>query len=105
MLGYKPTVYYFSDSEITLFRIKKSADDYGQWVGNRLRKIQQSTVVENWYKVDTRENPAFISSQGAYITEFENSELFWYGPRWLTEPATKFKSVGNELPQELISVD
>ena len=105
VLGYKPTVYYFSDSEITLFRIKKSADDYGQWVGNRLRKIQKSTVVENWYKVDTRENPADISSRGAYITEFENSELFWYGPRWLTEPATKFKSVGNELPQELIPVD
>ena len=31
--------------------------------------------------------------------------MFWKGPRWLTEPNTQFKTVGNELPKELIPVD
>ena len=105
VLSHEPTVYYFSDSEITLFRIKKPADTYGQWVSNRLRRIQKSTLIDNWHKVDTAENPADISSRGAYISEFANSELFWKGPRWLTEPNTQFKTVGNELPKELIPVD
>ena len=43
VLGYKPKIYFFSDSEITLYRLKNPAETYKVWVANRLKAIQEST--------------------------------------------------------------
>merc|ERR1712079_695264 len=67
VLGYKPKVYYFSDSEITLYRLKNQAETYKVWVANRLKAIQETTDVEDWKKVDTAENPADISSNKSVL--------------------------------------
>ena len=105
VIGQKPKIYYFSDSEITLYRLLKSAETYKVWVANRLRAIQKQTNVEDWYKVKTTENPSDISSRGAYLTEFADSELFFHGPRWLTDPKAQFVKVGETLPDKLQTLD
>ena len=105
MVGHKPRIYYFSDSEITLYRLLKSAETYKVWVANRLRAIQNQTDVNDWHKVKTTENPSDISSRGAYLTEFADSELFFHGPRWLTDPNVQFKRVGETLTGELQTLD
>ena len=104
VLGYKPKIYFFSDSEITLYRLKNQAETYKVWVANRLKVIQESTNIEDWKKVDTAENPADISSRGMDLSELRNSELFFHGPKWLTNQQVQFKNVG-EMTQENISLD
>ena len=105
VVGHKPKIHYFSDSEITLYRLQKSAETYKVWVANRLRAIQNQTEVDDWHKVKTAENPADISSRGAYLTEFVDSELFFHGPKWLTDPNVQFKRVGETLTEELQTLD
>ena len=93
-MGYKPRVFYFSDSEITLYRLKKPPDSYKVWVANRLKAIHDLTNYQDWKKVDTAENPADITSRGAYLPEIMDSQLYLHGPQWLVDPHTKFKQVG-----------
>ena len=104
VLGYKPKIYFFSDSEITLYRLKNQAETYKVWVANRLKIIQESTNIEDWKKVNTAENPADISSRGMDLSDLINSELFFHGPKWLTNKQVQFKNVG-EITQENISLD
>ena len=104
VLGYKPKIYFFSDSEITLYRLKNPAETYKVWVANRLKTIQESTNIEDWKKVNTAENPADISSRGMNLSELANSELFFHGPHWLINKQVKFQNVG-DLTQENISLD
>ena len=104
-VGYKPKVYYFSDSEINLYRLKQNPDKYKVWVANRLKAILQQTEVNDWKKVDTLENPADISSRGAYLSEFVDSELFFHGPKWLINPDTIFRGVGETLPEDQMSLE
>merc|ERR1712079_290278 len=104
VLGYKPKVYYFSDSEITLYRLKNQAETYKVWVANRLKAIQETTDVEDWKKVDTAENPADISSRGMDLSDLKDSELFFHGPKWLTNKSVQFKNVG-EITPDNISLD
>ena len=104
VLGSIPKIYFFSDSEITLYRLKKPAETYKPWVANRLKPIQDTTDVENWKKVDTAENPADISSRGMDLSELMNSDLFFHGPKWLTNKNKKFQNVG-EMSEEEVSLD
>ena len=97
----KPKIYYFSDSEITLYRLKKPPGTYKVWVANRLKAIHDLTDSQNWKKVDTTENPADVSSRGAYLSEFKDSQLFFHGPKWLTDPKVKFNDVGTVTANDL----
>ena len=104
VLGSKPKVYYFSDSEITLFRLKNPHEKYQTWVSNRIKNIQDSTEVGYWKKVDTADNPSDISSRGMNLQDLMKSQLFFHGPSWLLDRQVHFKNVG-EMTQETISLD
>ena len=97
----KPKIYYFSDSEITLYRLKRPPGMYKVWVANRLKAIHDLTDSQNWKKVNTTKNPADVSSRGAYLSEFKDSQLFFHGPKWLTDPKVKFKEVGTVTTNDL----
>ena len=105
VIGHKPKVYYFSDSEITLFRLKGSPTTYKTWVANRLKAIHDQTNVNDWYYVKSEENPSDISSKGAYLSEFIDSDLFFHGPKFITDPLYQFKVVGETLSDDKVSVD
>ena len=74
------------------------------WVANRIRIIQTSTEVNNWHYVPTSENPSDISSRGMNLTELVKSDLFFHGPKWLTNKQVQFKTVG-EISEEQMSLD
>ena len=99
IVGDKPKIYYFSDSEITLYRLKRPPETYKVWVANRLKAIHDVSDSQSWKKVNTKENPADVSSRGAYLSEFKDSQLFFHGPQWLTDPK-EFKEVGIITAQE-----
>ena len=62
------------------------------------------TRIEDWKKVDTAENPADISSRGMDLSDLKDSELFFHGPKWLTNKLVQFKNVG-EITPDNISLD
>lgn len=76
-------VYYWSDSQIVLCWIKKNPKDLQVFVANRISQIQQSSNVENWYYVNTKENPADLASRGVLPENLTNSKIWWEGPEFL----------------------
>ena len=69
------------DSSVALHWIR-GAGEYKQFVGNRVRKIQEHGDV-TWRHVGTLENPADLGSRSGSV---ENKELWWRGPEWLGNP-------------------
>ena len=68
------------DSTVALHRIK-GAGEYKQFVGNRVRKIQEHSEIE-WCHVTSEKNPADLGSRGGRV---EGVELWWKRPKWLTD--------------------
>ena len=90
----KPKIYYFSDSEITLYRLKKTPGTYKVWVANRLKAIHDLMDSQNWKKVNTTENPAYVFSRGAYLSEYHGFRIVFPGRYMPTDPKTKTNEVG-----------
>ena len=89
----KPKIYYFSDSEITLYRLKKPPGTYKVWVANRLKAIHDLMDSQNWKKVNTTENPAYVFSRGAYLSEYHGFRIVFPGRYMPTDPKTKTNEV------------
>ena len=84
-------VHFFSDSQITLARLKKPARSFKVWVGNRITDIiKHSGSYKNWHYVPTKQNPADLTSRGTEVSELINNELWWNGPSFLQEEASNW---------------
>ena len=64
------------DSSVALYWIRGNGE-YKQFVGNRVRKIQEKSYIE-WRHVGTHANPADIASRGGNLDQ--SSNLWWIGP-------------------------
>ncbi|XP_072755797.1 uncharacterized protein [Anoplolepis gracilipes] len=53
------------------------------FVAHRVGEIQESTSVEDWHHVGSRDNAADILSRGCKPEELSSSALWWNGPAWL----------------------
>lgn len=53
-------------------------------MANRVRKIRVHGDVV-WRHVPTQDNPTDLASRGGLVTE--ESQLWWKGPEWLSDPA------------------
>ena len=78
--------YFFTDSAINFFRLKKGFATYKPWVANRLKEILTHTSAACWFHVPTDINIADISSRGVTdFTEFLSNENWLHGPKFLYE--------------------
>ena len=75
--------YCWLDSTVALHWIRGNGE-YKQFVGNRVRRIQEKRYIE-WKHVGTEENPADLGSRGGEVNQ--TSKLWWQGPEWLSDPA------------------
>lgn len=76
-------IYYWSDSEITIHRIKNSPARFNVYVGVRVAEIQQLTEARDWLYVPTLSNPADIVSRGLMPSEIAENDLWWHGPQFI----------------------
>lgn len=82
----KIQIYCWTDSQITLYWINKSANLLKIYVAHRVSNIQSISekcqIRWNWIK--GKDNPADLISRGTTILELERESKWWKGPDWLT---------------------
>ncbi|GBN46719.1 hypothetical protein AVEN_149540-1 [Araneus ventricosus] len=93
--------YFWTDSTTALFWIKRN-DQWGTFVGNRVREICSVTKVSQWSYVPGQLNPADLRSRGCSPLQF--SELArWEGPVWLKSPPNSWPKLEIKPDEALIS--
>ena len=96
----EPTqIHWYSDSATSLAWIRSQSRMLKTFVGNRVSKIQQGTLLMNWHHVPTDQNPADLCSRGLMPKELSESDLWWQGPEFLRTGEITFP----ELPENVLS--
>ena len=67
---------------------------------NRVHKIQDKRWI-TWRYVHTKENPADLGSRGGHVTQ--DNDLWWYGPKWLSDPSAWPMDVTTTATAETLS--
>lgn len=93
--------YYWTDSEITYFRIHSVPTRFKTFVASRVAEIQQLTSTSEWRIVPSEHNPADIVSRGETADLLKQNKLWWYGPRFIFDktepwPTQKFINLNTE---------
>ena len=80
-------IHLFTDSLVTLNRIKRRPKSFQQWEGNRLVAIHRATqgLKAHWHFVPTKLNPADLVSRGMTIEDLSPENIWWQGPEFLKQ--------------------
>ncbi len=81
----KDQYWYWSDSTNVLSWLKMDSRSLHEFVGNRVALILDATKASHWRWVKTTENPADIPSRGAVASKLRDNELWWHGPKFITQ--------------------
>lgn len=90
-LGNETETFYFSDSMIALYWMKKEPSQWKTYVANRVASIQDNSDINDWHHVISQENPADVASRGLLPGELHHCELWWHGPKWLNGTTENWK--------------
>ncbi|XP_076238654.1 uncharacterized protein LOC143181881 [Calliopsis andreniformis] len=83
----------WTDSTIALAWLKKHPSTWKVIVANRVSKIQTALPNAEWRYVPTRSNPADLNSRGIDTAEFLQSNLWTFGPTWLSEAEAQWPAI------------
>jgi Pao retrotransposon peptidase. len=75
----------WTDSMVVLAWLKCPAARWKTSVANRVNHIQETTILDDWNHVSSKENPADLVSRGVDANVLRNSSLWWNGPKWLQQ--------------------
>ena len=79
-------LHLWTDSSIVLGWLQKPPRTLKTFVANRVIKIISITSNSHWKHVRTEDNPADLGTRGCSPHELIESNLWWHGPTWLTQP-------------------
>jgi len=95
--------HYWSDSSVALAWIKRD-EDWGTFVGNRVREINRLTRPNQWNHVPGNLNPADLPSRGCSPAELLESR-WWEGPSWLQREKTYWPRETQETDEEAVQLE
>ena len=75
----------WSDSTTVLCWLQSVPTKYKVFVANRITTATEYFPPSMWHYVPTGENPADCASRGTSAGELKVNELWWNGPKWLSE--------------------
>lgn len=78
---------FWSDSTVTLQWLQSPPNTWKTFVANRVSEIQTTTHGSRWSHIAGSCNPADLVSRGMTVDKFLTSELWKFGPEWLSQPA------------------
>lgn len=79
------TTYFWTDSSTALAWIRRN-NEWGTFVGNRVKEICSSSLVSQWNFVPGKMNPADLPSRGCSPSQLLSC-CWWEGPDWLRKSA------------------
>ncbi|KAM9709232.1 uncharacterized protein ACNS7B_023621 [Menidia menidia] len=92
--------YFWTDSQVVLGYIKNEARRFHVFVANRIQRIRDVTDPNQWFYIETSQNPADHASRGLKVADLMASD--WLrGPKFLWEQ----KIVTNPTTPELLIGD
>lgn len=95
--------YYWSDSTTALAWIRRD-EDWGTFVGNRVRQILKLSEKSQWRHVPGIMNPADLPSRGCSPNELLESK-WWEGPDWLRKPECEWPREPEDLNEEEVAIE
>lgn len=95
-------VVYWCDSSVVLGWLKSDPTKLKTFVANRVVEINEMTDISCWRYVPTSENPADFISRGINASQILGLDLWWHGPKFLSESEVRWPLLNpeiNELPE------
>ncbi|XP_071124293.1 uncharacterized protein [Mytilus edulis] len=89
----------WKNSTIVIGYIRNTSRRFETFVANRLSVIQNTTSLDQWRHVDSKQNPADIASRGIDACDRQNLELWLNGPKFLHKNSEHWPR--NVLDEEL----
>lgn len=83
-------ILYWCDSSVVLGWLRGNPSKFKTFVANRVGEILEISNSSSWRYVPTAENPADLISRGVNPSQLEGSELWWYGPSFLSNEEAKW---------------
>jgi len=97
-IGKEVEIYYWSDSTTVIAWINRN-DNWGTFVGNRVKEILKLSRAEDWRHVPGKYNPADLPSRGCSNQQLVESK-WWEGPSWLLEDLKNWPMNEEEIVDE-----
>ncbi|GFT00980.1 integrase catalytic domain-containing protein, partial [Nephila pilipes] len=79
------TVFFRTDSQITLYWIKGPSHKWKTFVANRVREIQSLTDPKSWFHCSGKDNPADFLTRGIRVEALPTNSKWWNGPSFLSQ--------------------
>lgn len=83
-------VHLWTDSQIVLSWLNSHPSRWTTFVANRVSEIQTLTSSFQWHHVSSANNPADILSRGCMPKDLLKSDLWWHGPKFMTDLNSDF---------------
>nr|XP_034836350.1 uncharacterized protein LOC117992744 [Maniola hyperantus] len=93
---------HWSDSSVVLGWLHTNPSKLKTFVANRVVEICETTTPTNWRHVPTNYNPADLISRGTKAGSLLNSQLWWSGPKFLTESESEWPVLGEQIEAPII---
>lgn len=89
---------FWSDSTTAIAWIRRE-DQWGNFVANRTKEINEYSNAEDWRHVKGTQNPADLPSRGCHPSELQRNK-WWQGPSWLYEEESSWPQSSEEVKEE-----
>ncbi|KFM75279.1 hypothetical protein X975_15682, partial [Stegodyphus mimosarum] len=93
-------VYYWTDSTTALAWIRRN-DEWGTFVGNRVREICKLTDPHQWHYIPGELNAADLPSRGCSPRQLLESR-WWEGPEWLHKEEVYWPALTGQTDEEAV---
>lgn len=83
----------WTDSTIVLAWLCANPSRFSVYVANRISEVQRSLPDAHWRHVRSEDNPADCASRGLTPQKLSTHQLWWAGPKWLSDNPTMWPSL------------
>lgn len=100
-------IYHMTDSKCSLATLSKENSALGEFSGNRVAEILDSTEINQWYHIKSNDNIADLGTrENATVADVDEGSAWQIGPSWMYLPLEEWpvtQDVGrNTVPEEFV---